>query len=96
MLDPNLQKRPDRRLGVLFWAIFILGLLLQFAGPQLLIEGNRFVMPQKMVEKTKIIDPAALVARFRRTRVLSAILTLGGAVGLAFCYRQALFKQRRR
>jgi hypothetical protein len=47
-----------------------------------------------MTMGTKPFNPVELVARERRTRMVSAILTLGGAVGLAFYYRQALFKKR--
>ncbi len=93
MLYPD-ERKPQRRvLGPLSWAVFALGVLLQLSGPPLLISGNHFVVSEKVVEQSKLIEPAAMVGRFRRARVVSAMLALGGALGLAFCYRQALFRR---
>ena len=36
-----------------------------------------------------------IVARQRETQLLSAVLTLGGAIGLAFSYRRLFFKAPR-
>jgi hypothetical protein len=75
------------------WALFATGLLVQLFAPHLKIEDNRFVLPPSLVSSTEI-DPAGIIARERRMQLLSAVLTLGGAIGLALCYREALFGRR--
>ena len=78
----------------LFWALFAIGLLLQAFGPHLKIKNNKFVLPPSLVLSGKQIRPDAIVARERIMQSLSAVLTVGGALGLAFCYRKALFGRR--
>jgi hypothetical protein len=80
--------------SVFFWSLFAIGLLLQAFGPHLKIKNNKFVMPPSLVLSGKQIRPDAIVARERIMQSLSAVLTVGGGLGLAFCYRKALFGRR--
>jgi hypothetical protein len=77
--------------SVFLGALFVSGLLLQLVGPHLKITNNRFVLPPSLVSAGKDIHPDAIVARERTKQVLSGLLTLGGATGLALCHRKALF-----
>ena len=77
----------------LFWAVFALGLLLQAFGPHLKIKDSGFVVTTPLSAGTEI-RPDELVAQERRMQLLSAALTLGGAIGLALCYREVLFGRR--
>jgi len=77
-----------------FWALFALGLLLQGFGPHLKIKDNRFVLPPSLISANSEIRPAEIVERARRMQLLSSVLTLGGALGLALCYRKVLFGTR--
>jgi hypothetical protein len=77
--------------SVFFGALFVAGLLLQLVGPHLKITNNRFVLPPSLVSARKDIHPDAIVARERTKQVLSGLLTLGGATGLALSHRKALF-----
>jgi hypothetical protein len=77
-----------------FWALFALGLLLQACGPHLKIKDNRFVLPPSLISANSEIRPAEIVERARRTQLLSSVLTLGGALGLALCYGKVLFGTR--
>jgi hypothetical protein len=79
--------------AVLVWAIFGVGLLVQAFSPGLRIEHNKFVAPVT-ISQGQEIHPDKLIARERTVQLLSATLTLGGALGLAFCYGPALFRRR--
>ena len=81
-------------LPVLLWAIFGGGLLVQVFAPHLKIENNAFVIPPSMVSQGKTINPAELVAHEKRMQLISGLLTLGGAVGLWFYYRDTLMGRR--
>jgi|SRR5215831_522432 len=78
-------------LSVFFWTLFVAGLLLQTLGPHLRVKDNRFILPPSVVSAGTDVRPAAIVARERKKQVLSAVLTVGGAVGLALSHRKALF-----
>jgi hypothetical protein len=80
--------------GAFFWALFGAGLLLQAFGPHLKIKDNRFILPPSLVSSGKQIRPDAIVARERTMQSLSAVFTVGGALGLALCYRKPLFGRR--
>lgn len=83
----------SRRLwrSAFFWTLFVAGLLLQAFGPHLKIKDNRFIFPPSLVSAATEIRPDVIVARERKRQFLSAVLTVGGAVGLALCHRKALF-----
>ncbi len=85
-------KRGRRWIAMLLWAIFGAGVLLQAVAPRLKIEHNAFVMPPELLSQGKAIAPAEIVARVRKMQLLSAVLALGGALGLASFYRRALFR----
>ena len=88
------RVRPNRWLGLLLWVIFGAGLLVQVLAPRLKIEHNAFVIPPALMSPGKAIDPEAIVAREKRMQLLSGLLTLGGALGLAFYYRDTLIRRR--
>jgi len=79
---------------LLLWAIFALGLLLQAFSYHLKIKNNQFVLPPSLISTAPEIRPAEIIARERRLQLVSGILTLGGALGLAACYRTVLFGRR--
>jgi hypothetical protein len=81
-----------RLVPVLLWAIFASGLLVQAFAPRLEVLNDAFVIPPALVAEGKEVDPAQIIARERRLQVLSAVLTLGGALGLAYYYRRVLFR----
>ncbi len=74
-----------------FWALFTLGVLLQLFAPRLRIEHDQFVLSSPPANTA--VAPAEIVMKERRVQLLSGILTVGGAVGLAFCYGRDLVKK---
>ena len=79
----------DRWLWVLLWAIFLAGVAVQWFAPRLKIENNAFVIPPTLTSNAREgIRPDQIVARERRLQLLSAILTVGGALGLGLWYRR--------
>ena len=84
----------NKWLSALLWAIFASGLLVELLAPHLKIEHDAFVIPPSLGSQQKEINPAALVARERHMQLLAAVLTLGGAVSLAFYYRDTLINRR--
>ena len=81
------------RLTAVFWLIFAAGVLIQVFAPRLKIEHNAFVIPSSMVAAGREFRPADIVGRERLMQVISALLTLGGALGLAVQYRQRLLRR---
>lgn len=77
--------------SVFFGALFVAGVSLQIVGPHLKIANNRFVLPPALVSTGKDLRPDVIVARERTKQVLSGLLTLSGALGLALGHRKALF-----
>ncbi len=93
--ETNPPKSRPRWLAPALWVIFGAGLLVQGLSPRLKIERNAFVMPPGLLlSQGKEIRPDEIIARERRMQLLSGALTVGGAIGLVFCYRQALFRRR--
>lgn len=93
VLRPKLpeDRRNRRRIsGAILWSIFAAGLLVQLLAPRLKIENNAFVIPQSLVSEGKSLAPDEIVFRERTFRTLSAVLTLAGALSLAFHYRGVL------
>jgi len=81
-----------RRLaGIVFWAVFFAGLLVQFSAPRLKIENRAFVIPAPQATDSPV-SVAELVTREKRMQMLSAALTVMGALGLAYHYRWMLGK----
>jgi hypothetical protein len=54
---------------------------------------SAFVIPSKMAAGTNPIRLEEIVGGQRRMQVLSALLTLSGALGLAFVYRDVLMRR---
>jgi hypothetical protein len=102
---PELRKRPaDKRkargwgrrwLPMLLSVIFGAGLLVQVFGTRLEITNNAFLIPRSLVADGQNIHPAELVADERRRQSLAALLTIGGALGLAIYYRRSLISSLR-
>lgn len=89
------QKRGGRKwLAILLWVTFAAGLLVQALAPRLKIENRAFVLPASVMSEGKEINPAEIVTRQRIMQLLSGIMTVGGALGLGFHYRQVLVRPR--
>jgi hypothetical protein len=52
--------------------------------------NNTFVIPQSLVSEGKDINPAEIIAYERSKHLVSGILTVGGAFGIALYYRKLL------
>ena len=79
------------RRDLFFWLVFAAGVLFQAFGPHLKIKNNKFVLPPSLISSSRDIRPAEIVARERRLQIVSGVLTLVGALGLALCYHERLF-----
>lgn len=88
------QRRSRGRLRflLLLWAVFGAGLLVEALAPRLEIANHAFVLPPS--PRREPINPAAIIARERVMQLLSAVLTVGGAIGLGVCYRRDLVRAR--
>jgi hypothetical protein len=86
-LDESRGGRQHRWLAVLLWVIFGAGLLVHAYGPHVKIMNNTFVIPPSLVSEGKDIDPAEIIAYERSKHLVSGILTVGGALGIALYYR---------
>lgn len=86
-----LRGFPRQRLPIIFWAVFAMGMLAQVFSPHLKIENHAFSMPSDLLPPGTTISPSDIVAKERIIQATSAILTVGGALGLARCYWQRLF-----
>jgi len=72
-----------RSRAFLCWVVFAAGLLIQLLAPHLKIENGAFVIPPTLTAGANEIRPAEIVARQRRMQLISALLTVSGALGLA-------------
>jgi|HubBroStandDraft_4_1064222.scaffolds.fasta_scaffold361267_2 hypothetical protein len=92
--NPGVDRRKSRTrwLAAVMWATFGVGLLVQTVSPGLTIKHNKLIVPGAFSEG-KEIRPAEIIARERRMQLLSAILTVAGALGLAVCYGPALLRR---
>jgi uncharacterized protein involved in exopolysaccharide biosynthesis len=79
-------NRRWRSLAVLCWLVFAAGLLVQLLSPHLKISNGAFVIPPEMAAGRNAIRLDEIVARQRRMQLLSILLTVSGAFGLAFLY----------
>jgi hypothetical protein len=84
LTDTTVGRR--KLLGVFLWGIFGAGLAVQAFAPRLKIENNAFVIPPALVSEGQTVSPAELIEKERRLQLLSALLTVAGALGLAFYY----------
>jgi hypothetical protein len=85
-----MKKRRTRAQTLLFWAVFLAGLVIESLAPRLQIQNRAFVIPPGMTETGKDVRPDQLVEHERRMQWAAGILTVCGALGLAFSYRGAL------
>ena len=79
-----------RSLAILCWLMFAAGLLVQLLSPHLKVSNGAFVIPPEMAAGKNAIRLDEIVARQRRMQLLSILLTVSGAFGLAFLYRDIL------
>ena len=76
--------------ALLCWVVFAAGLLIQLLAPHLKISNGAFVIPPTLTAAANEILPAEIVARQRRMQLISALLAVSGALGLAVLYRDIL------
>ena len=84
------SSRRGQSQALLCWLMFAAGLLIQLLGPHLKISNRAFVIPPKLTAGKNDIRLVEIIARQRQMQVISALLTLSGAVGLAVLYREIL------
>src|SRR5215471_12515510 len=84
------SSRRRRWQALVCWLMFGAGLLLQLLGPHLKIANRAFVIPQKLTTEGNNIRLVEIIARQRQMQVISGLLVLSGAIGLAVLYRDTL------
>jgi hypothetical protein len=84
------RNRSRQIVAVFLWIAFTAGLLIQIFASQTRIENHAFVMRQALTSQSNEINPAAMVERERALQWLSGLLTVVGAISLAFWYRRPL------
>ncbi len=72
------------------WAIFASGIAIELLAPGLKIENHAFVMPPTAMQQGAQIRPDALVDHERHMQWAAGVLTIGGALALAFWNRRTL------
>lgn len=77
-------------LSMSLWAIFASGIAIELLAPGLKIENHAFVMPPTVMQQGAQIRPDALVDHERHMQWAAGILTIGGALALAFWNRRTL------
>ena len=83
-------NRRRRSLALLCWLAFAAGLLVQLLSPHLKVANGAFVIPPKMAAGRNAIRLDEIVGGQRRMQLLSVLLTVSGALGLAYLYRDIL------
>jgi hypothetical protein len=81
------KRKANRVWGGLLWAVFAAGILVQLLAPNLKVQNGKFVLPPDLFTGKAVVQPDQIVARERKVQALSGLLTVCGAVGLAFYYR---------
>ena len=79
-------------LPILLWIAFGAGLLIQAFGPRLEISNHAFVIPPSLTAAGSGIRPAEIIAHERSTQLISGVLTLLGALGVALCHHDVLLR----
>ena len=69
------------------WVVFVAGVLIQVITPRLEVSNGAFVIPATNSAKGDSIRPDEIVANERRKQFVSALLTVSGALALAYRYR---------
>src|SRR5205814_2416114 len=82
--------RRRRSLALICWLVFAAGLLVQLLSPHLKISNGHFVIPPEMSAGRNAIRLDEIVGGQRRMQFVSLLLTISGALGLAFLYRDIL------
>jgi hypothetical protein len=77
-------------LSMSLWAIFASGIAIELLAPGLRIENHAFVMPPIVMQQGAQIRPDALVDHERHMQWAAGVLTIGGAIALAFWNRRTL------
>jgi hypothetical protein len=86
------QRRQPPWLAVLLWVAFGAGLLVQGLSPHLQIHNGAFQMPEPLLRRLHHQSPFDLATRERWMQAISALLTLGSAIGLLLYYRPVLWR----
>lgn len=92
-MQANKNDRRLRWVALLAWFAFVAGLLIQLFSPRLEISDGAFVIPPTLSVEGNSIQPDAIVARERWTQFISAFLTVGGALALAYRYRHSFTRR---
>jgi hypothetical protein len=85
-------NRRRRSLALICWLVFAVGLLVQLLSPHLKVSNGAFVIPTEMATGRNPIRLDEIIGGQRRMQLLSALLTVSGALGLAFLYRDILIR----
>ncbi len=90
--QPRRTQSKFRRalLSMSLWAIFASGIAIELLAPRLKIENHAFVMPPTLMQQGAQIRPDALVDHERHMQWAAGVLTIGGAIALAFWNRRTL------
>jgi len=95
-MNPRKSNRREQWQGLFFWSLFAAGLLVQLLAPRLEISNGAFVIPPALVAGGNNIRPDEIIAKQRRMQLISAVLTVSGALGLAYRYREILTRKASR
>jgi len=95
-MDARRSKRRQQWQSLLFWSLFAAGLLVQLLTQHLEISNGAFVVPPALSADGESIRLDEIIRKERRTQLISAVLTMSGALGLAFRYRDVLIRRTSR
>ena len=84
------SNRRRRSLALLCWLVFAAGLFVQLLSPHLKVSNGAFFIPPEMAAGTNAIRLDEIIGGQRRMQLISLLLTVSGALGLAFLYRDIL------
>jgi hypothetical protein len=95
-MDARRSKRRQQWQSLLFWSLFAAGLLVQLLAQHLEISNGAFVVPPALSADGESVRLDEIIRKERRTQLISAVLTMSGALGLAFRYRDVLIRRTSR